>query len=339
MQIQENISLLPYNSFGLEARAQYYVRVEEANELPELADHWKDKSQPRYILGGGSNILLAQNLSGWVIHNQIKGIEQISEDNQHVYLKLGAGVVWHEAVMHAVRHNWQGIENLALIPGTCGAAPIQNIGAYGVELKDSLVSVEAFDFETKETLLFSRADCAFGYRDSFFKRAPGGRYCILSVTLQLHKNPRFNTSYGAIEQALERMQVQTLSVESIAQAVIQIRQSKLPDPSVIGNAGSFFKNPEISPDAFQRLQAQYPDIPAYPGTEGRIKIAAGWLIEQAGWKGYRRGRVGCHALQSLVLVNHGGATGAELVELAQDIQSSVWAKFEVDLVREVNIWP
>jgi UDP-N-acetylmuramate dehydrogenase len=340
MQIQENISLQPYNTFHLSATAAYYASFQSVGELQELASQALTKNKQPYLLGGGSNILLTQaHIDGWILHNHIQGIEVLQEDSDYVYLKAGAGCSWHELVMLAVDQGWQGIENLALIPGTCGAAPIQNIGAYGVELKDVLVSVDALQWMDLQIHHFTAADCRLGYRNSIFKQEARHQYAITHITILLRKKPIFRTDYGAIQQELKRMQVERPTVKAIAEAVMQIRRSKLPDPAMMGNAGSFFKNPEILADEFDALQEKFPEIPHYPGNQGGVKLAAGWLIEQTGWKGYRRGDAGCHAQQALVLVNYGQASGAELLALSEEIQASVLAHFGIKLEREVNTWP
>lgn len=340
MQIQENISLQPYNTFHLAATAAYYASFQSVGELQALASQALLQNIQPYLLGGGSNILLTQtHIHGWIMHNQIQGIELLQEDTEYVYLKAGAGCAWHELVMLAVAQGWQGIENLALIPGTCGAAPIQNIGAYGVELKDVLVSVDALQWKDLQIHHFPAAACLLGYRTSLFKQVARNQYAITHITIRLRKKPIFRTDYGAIQQELKRMQVAVPTVKAIAEAVMHIRRSKLPDPAVIGNAGSFFKNPEIDAKAFEVLQKKFPEIPHYPGNQGGVKLAAGWLIEQTGWKGYRRGDAGCHAQQALVLVNYGQASGSELLALSEDIQSSVFTQFGIKLEREVNTWP
>jgi UDP-N-acetylmuramate dehydrogenase len=289
------------------------------------------------ILGGGSNILLTKNFDGLVLKNEILGIEKLKEDEEHVYVKAGAGVNWHQLVVHCINNNWAGMENLSLIPGNTGASPMQNIGAYGVEIKDFFYDLEAFHLEEKKIVVFNLQDCEFGYRESVFKRKFKNQFVIISVTYRLSKQPVFNTSYGAIEQELETMGVKELSIQAISQAVINIRSSKLPDPAVIGNAGSFFKNPEIASNEFAILKDNFPTIVGYKLPNGNVKLAAGWLIEQCGWKGYRNGDAGCHAKQALVLVNYGNATGAEIYALSTSIINSVEEKFGVGLEREVNI--
>lgn len=336
MLIAQNISLKPFNSFGIEAIAAYYSRIDTAAALEELLQEPIVQHQKILVLGGGSNLLFTKDVNGLVIHNQIKGIHIIHETNDTIYLKVMAGEPWHELVQYCVSKNWGGIENLSLIPGNTGAAPIQNIGAYGVEIKDVIHEVEAIQLADGKKINLSNTDCAFGYRDSIFKNELKHACIIIAVTLRLTKNPIFNTSYGAISTELEKMKVSTLSISAISQAVINIRTSKLPNPSIIGNAGSFFKNPIISETQYLQLLKDFPTIPSYSSGEN-IKIPAGWLIEQCGWKGYRKGDAGCYDKQALVLVNYGNASGADIYELSTAIIQSVQTKFGIYLEREVNI--
>lgn len=335
--IEQNISLKPYNTFGLDAKAKLLARIASIEVLQELLDDRKLKEERRFILGGGSNILLTRDVNALVIKNEIGGIERVGETSDHYLVRSGAGVVWHQMVMHCIDHGYAGIENLSLIPGNVGAAPMQNIGAYGVELKDVFHSLEAVDVETGAVETFDAEDCAFGYRESVFKRSLKARYIIVAVTLQLCKKPKINASYGAIGQELERLGVTEPSIKDISRAVINIRQSKLPDPQKLGNSGSFFKNPIVSPEKYEALRQKHPDLPAYPAGE-RMKLAAGWLIEQCGWKGKVVGNTGSHAKQALVLVNYGGATGKEIFRLSEDIMNSVYDTFGVQLEREVNVY-
>lgn len=339
MQIQQNISLRQYNTMGIDVMARYFSAFSNTDELKELlaTGTGSPLSAAPLILGGGSNILFTGEINRLVLKNAISGVELIKEDQQHVYVKVGAGENWHGFVENCIRRNWAGVENLSLIPGLVGASPMQNIGAYGVEIKDVFEELEAMHIPDQTIHTFSVNDCQFGYRESVFKRQYRDRFIILSVTFRLNKTPRFNTSYGAIEQELQRMGVQELSIQAISQAVINIRRSKLPDPAEIGNAGSFFKNPTIPADQFRNLQEQFPAIVGYPVVDAAVKLAAGWLIEQCGWKGYRRGDAGCHAKQALVLVNYGNATGKEIYDLSEEILQSVQEKFGVGLEREVNI--
>jgi UDP-N-acetylmuramate dehydrogenase len=338
MSIVENYSLRPFNTFGIDAKARYFADFSSVEELQQLLKEGPAASGiPNMILGGGSNILLTRDYDGIVLKNRIGGIEVVSEDDAYVYVKAGAGVSWHSFVMDCIEHERAGLENLSLIPGNVGASPMQNIGAYGVEIKDSFHSLEAYHLHDHTLVTFDNAACQFGYRESIFKRGYKGQFAIVSVTFKLNKNPHYNTSYGAIEEELKRMGITQLSIRSISQAVINIRSSKLPDPKEIGNAGSFFKNPTVAADVYERLKAAYPNVVAYPVDGGLYKLAAGWLIEQTGWKGRREGDAGVHAKQALVLVNYGGATGEQIYNLSQQVLDSVKEKFGVDLEREVNI--
>jgi UDP-N-acetylmuramate dehydrogenase len=346
--VEENFSLKKVNTFGIDAAARYFARFSTVDELEELLrfDQRSTTNLQRstindhpsiLILGGGSNILFTKNFDGLVLKNEIQGIEKIKEDKEHVYVKAGAGVNWHRVVIHCIDHNWAGIENLSLIPGNTGASPMQNIGAYGVELKEVFFELEAFHLNEKRIVTFNLNDCEFGYRDSIFKRKFKNEFVITTVTLRLKKKPVFNTSYGAIEQELKLMGIKELSIQTISQAVINIRRSKLPDPAEIGNAGSFFKNPETTSDNFEALKNNFPGMIGYKLPNGNIKLAAGWLIEQCGWKGYRKGDAGCHAKQALVLVNYGNANGAEIYSLSEEIIDSVRERFGIVLEREVNM--
>lgn len=337
MQVQQNISLKKFNSFGIDVSAAHFAFFRNQEELESLLTE-TDNRKSLLVLGGGSNILFTRNVDGWVLKNEITGISRIAEDETYYYLKAGAGENWHGFVLHCIENGYAGVENLALIPGSVGASPMQNIGAYGVEIKDVFHSLEAFHIGDKTIHQFSNADCGFGYRESVFKRAFKNQFIITSVTYRLRKNPVYNVSYGAITQELEAMQVKELSIQDIAKAVMNIRRSKLPDPAQIGNAGSFFKNPEIDLVHFEKLKLEFPGIVGYPVNNNRIKLAAGWLIEQCGWKGYRKGDAGCHSKQALVLVNFGNADGAAIYELSEAILQSVKNKFAVDLEREVNIY-
>ncbi len=342
MQIQENISLKSYNTFGIDATARYFGSFESVEQLESLitsnSSFDKLRTQtPNLVLGGGSNILLTKDFEGLVLKNEIKGITELHEENDYVYVKAGAGENWHQFVLYCIHRNWGGVENLSLIPGNVGASPMQNIGAYGVELDDVFWDLEAYHLKEKKLVTFTKNDCEFGYRESVFKKKYKDQFVILNVTFQLKKKPRFKTSYGAIEQELERMGVKELSIKAISDAVINIRSSKLPDPQVIGNAGSFFKNPSVSANEFQQMKSKFENIVGYENVNGTVKIAAGWLIEQCGWKGYRKGDAGCHAKQALVLVNYGYAQGNEIYNLSEEIVKSVKEKFGITLEREVNI--
>lgn len=333
MLIQHNISLKPYNTFGIAAEGVDFLVVDDAALLSDIGN----MPQRKYILGGGSNILLTGSLSGLVLLNRLKGIEQIEEDEAHVWLQVAAGEVWHELVMYAVGKGLGGMENLALIPGTVGASPMQNIGAYGVEVKDTIHSVTFWHWEEKKLITYNNTECQFGYRESIFKHSLRDKVFITSVVYKLRKQPVFNTSYGAIEQELQQINA-VPSVQAIAQAVINIRRSKLPDPAVIGNAGSFFKNPTIPLAQYNTLKEGNPSMPSYPVSDTMVKVPAGWLIEQCGWKGYRRGDIGVHAKQALVLVNYGNGQGSDIWQLSSDIVTSVKERFGIELEREVNVW-
>jgi UDP-N-acetylmuramate dehydrogenase len=335
-KIIENASLKPFNTFGIDAKARWLAEFATKEELGELIE-WEGGRQ-RLVLGGGSNVLFTQDVDGLVLRNEIRGIELVDEDEDYVYVRAGAGEVWHGFVEYCLGRDWAGVENLSLIPGSVGAAPMQNIGAYGVEIKEVFYELEAWHIEERKTYTFTLNDCEFGYRESVFKRRFRGQFVILSVTFRLARKPVFHTSYGAIQQELERMGVREPGIRAVSDAVVAIRRSKLPDPAVIGNAGSFFKNPTIPDEQFEGLQAQYPEMVGYHnmGTD-TTKLAAGWLIEQCGWKGYRRGDAGVHARQALVLVNYGVATGREIYDLSEAVVRSVREMFGVELEREVNI--
>lgn len=452
IQPGENISLKPFNTFGIEAMARWFAPFTTCEELSDLLDFRSSRASagkgavpPLLILGGGSNLLFTDNFNGLVLKNDLKGIELVREDGKYVYVRVGAGENWHEFVQYCLQRNWAGVENLSLIPGNVGAAPMQNIGAYGVEIKEVFYELEAWDLHEGKIFTFTLNDCEFGYRESVFKRRLKDRAIILNVIFRLNKIPKFHTEYGAIREELDKMGVQQLSIQAISQAVIRIRSSKLPDPKQIGNAGSFFKNPTVSGSRFMELKAAFPGIPGYPSpglpaseaapsqpspalapgqshpqpapepasgqsqlqrspesASGQsqpqsqpspepvpgqsqshsqparepapgwspsqpspdssrlsgelssqdsfrlsgeppspplpaVKLAAGWLIEQCGWKGYRRGDAACHALQALVLVNYGQASGKEIYQLSEEILQSVRQKFGVELEREVNI--
>ena len=337
MEIISNFSLKALNTFGIESFAKLFVKVNSIQQINELLDRNEFKNNHHLILGGGSNLLLTKNVDGLVIKNELLGIELINENESSVFVKCAAGVVWHEFVMWCIDKNFGGIENLALIPGCTGASPMQNIGAYGVEIKDTFYELEAIELATGNLKKFTKSDCEFGYRESVFKRQFKNQFIITSVTFQLSKQPNFHIEYGAIKQELDLMNVSELNIKAIAQAVINIRSSKLPNPKEIGNAGSFFKNPEVSEIEFQRLKIEFPNIVAYPLENKNYKLAAGGLIEQSGLKGYRAGDAGVHKLQALVLVNYGSATGNQIFDLSSQVLQTVKQKFGLDLEREVNI--
>jgi len=336
LQIQENVSLKHFNTFGIDANARYFAEISREHELEELFADPQWLQTERLILGGGSNMLLVNNFDGLVIRLNIRGIQHRISHND-VFVEAGAGEVWNDLVNFCVDRNYGGMENLSLIPGSVGASPIQNIGAYGVELKDVFESCRAFEIATGTFRTFTKADCNFGYRESVFKTDLAGQYIIVSVKFHLSLIPNFNLKYGAIEQELANRNITQPTIEDISKVVSHIRVSKLPDPSTIGNAGSFFKNPVISMVEFEPLKQNFPEVVSYPAGEGLVKLAAGWLIEQCGWKGKIVGNTGTYQNQALVLVNHGGATGQEVYNLSSQIIDSVYTKFGVTLQREVNI--
>ncbi|MFD2828643.1 UDP-N-acetylmuramate dehydrogenase [Leeuwenhoekiella polynyae] len=336
MNLQHNVSLKDYNTFGISAKAESFVSVTTEDELKEALSSTIDSTP--FILGGGSNMLLKTDLSGLIIHIALKGIEVFDENADYIWLKVAAGENWHEFVMHCVNLGYGGVENLALIPGNVGTSPVQNIGAYGIELKDTFFSCTAIHRETLAKKTFSLSACKFGYRDSIFKNEAKDAYIITSVTFKLSKtNHKLHTEYGAIQDILKEQAITNPGIKDIAEAVIAIRSSKLPDPAVLGNSGSFFKNPVISKTEFLKLQQTHPEIPFYTVNDEFIKVPAGWLIEQAGFKGKRFGDAGVHCKQALVLVNYDNATGAEIWDLAIRIQQEVQQLFNITIQPEVNI--
>ena len=332
-----NADLKPYNTFGVPVNAQWMVECDSVADIREVIQDERWKTMPRLILGGGSNVLFTQNFEGVVLLNRLMGIELVNQDDTFVWVKSSAGVVWHSFVLHCIQNQWAGVENLTLIPGSVGACPIQNIGAYGVEIKDVFFSLEAMHVESGEIEVFDHQACAFGYRDSVFKNEERGKWVILSVTFQLRKHPVWNTQYGDIQKEMDRLGFTSPSLEGISQSVINIRQSKLPDPKVLGNAGSFFKNPVIDESLYLQVKEEFPAMPSYPAGEGKVKVPAGWLIEQAGWKGYKAENCGVNEKQALVLVNFGTATGSELYALSTQIVEDIAKRFHITLEREVNI--
>jgi UDP-N-acetylmuramate dehydrogenase len=336
IKVEENVSLKTLNTFGIEASAARFANFTTIPELQEALT-LLIPNERLLVLGGGSNILLTQDFKGLVLKNELRGIELINEDDTHLWVKSMAGEGWHSFVLYCIENNWAGTENLSLIPGTVGAAPMQNIGAYGIEIKDIFESLEALEIETGQLKTFNAEDCAFGYRESIFKTNLRGKYIITSVIFKLKKVAEYNTSYGAIQETLESMGVIELSIKAVSDAVIQIRQSKLPDPAKIGNSGSFFKNPSIDKLDYEGLKAEFPNIPGYKLPENKIKVPAAWLIEQAGWKGKTFGEIGVHKHQPLVLVNYGNGKGNDIKNLAFEIQASVISKFGIELTPEVNI--
>ena len=336
MQIQENASLKPYNTFGISAKAKAFISVTDIGMLQQaLANSAYPK---KFILGGGSNMLLKNDVDALVIHIALKGIKTVKETDEAIWLEVAGGENWHEFVMHCVEQGYGGLENMALIPGNVGTAPVQNIGAYGVELKDHFYSCTAIHRTTLEQKTFSLEDCRFGYRDSVFKNVLKDQYVITAVIFRLDKtNHTLHTGYGAIQEVLAEKQINNPTIKDIAQAVIDIRSSKLPNPDELGNSGSFFKNPVISIKQFEKLQQEHPKVPFYTVSETEIKIPAGWLIEQAGFKGKRFGDAGVHKNQALVLVNYGDASGNEIWDLALQIQKEVHQQFGIEIQPEVNI--
>lgn len=337
MQIQFGASLKNLNTFGIEAKTRALVEFSSVDDLNEILANPEINSLPRLILGGGSNIMLTGDFDGLVLKNNFRGIECIAEDDEHYFVKAGAGENWHQFVLTTLNNNWAGLENLSLIPGKVGASPMQNIGAYGIEIKDRFDHLEAYHIETGKVEIFDREACAFGYRESVFKQKLKGKYIIISVTYKLLKTPDYQVKYGSISDELERLGIKELSIQAISQAVINIRNSKLPNPAELGNSGSFFKNPVISSEKWEKIAESHPEIPNYPAPGNEVKLAAGWLIEKAGWKGKRVGNCGMHSKQALVLVNYGGATGKELFDLSTAVKDSVEEQFGVELEREVNI--
>jgi len=334
--LQENISLKPYNTFGIEVKARYFSEIFSAAELAELGNHPVFKQARILILGGGSNLLFTEDFDGLVVKVSIPGIINEIHD-ESIIVTAGAGVVWNDLVNYCVQHGFAGMENLSLIPGTAGASPVQNIGAYGVELKDIFESCLAYEIATGEMKMFNHADCHFAYRDSIFKNELKGKYIITSVSFKLSRHADLNIQYGAIQSELVKRNITAPGIADIAKIVAEIRVSKLPDPSTIGNAGSFFKNPVISQEQYQLLMETFPDVVSYPVGDGKFKLAAGWLIEYCGFKGIVNGETGTWKNQALVLVNHGHATGKEVYSFSEKIIDTVYTVFGVSLEREVNI--
>ncbi len=336
MQIENNFSLKKYNTFGIEAKANQFVAVHSLNELKFILEN--HKTDTKFILGGGSNMLLTQDINALVIHIDLKGKRIIKEDADFVWVESQAGEAWHEFVLWTIDQNFGGLENMSLIPGNVGTTPVQNIGAYGTEIKDTFVSCDAMNISTQEMKTFVNNECKFGYRESIFKNEVKDQYVITSVVYKLTKhNHKINISYGDITKELEKNNVVTPTLKDLSNAVIAIRQSKLPDPKELGNSGSFFKNPIISKDAFEKVHALHTDMPHYVISKTEVKVPAGWLIEQAGFKGKRFGDAGIHKNQALVLVNYGNATGQEILNVSKDIQNTVFNKFGIAIEAEVNV--
>lgn len=335
MNLHKGVSLKPFNTFGLDARANLAV-VQSIADIPAILE--ETKIAPTLILGGGSNLLFTQDPQGWVWKNELCGIEVVDRNDDHVWVKAGAGESWHEFVLYCIAQNWGGLENLSLIPGKVGASPMQNIGAYGVEIKDVFHSLEAVRIRDGKLHEFDGPACKFGYRESVFKRELKQEFILVSVTFKLSlRNHVLHTAYGDIQRELEQARISAPGIRDVSNAVIAIRSSKLPNPAELGNAGSFFKNPVVSQALADTLKNQYPEMVSYPAGDGYTKLAAGWLIEKAGWKGFRRGDAGVHARQALVIVNYGSATGTELWQLSEDVLQDVYQRFGVLLEREVNI--
>lgn len=336
ISIQTDYNLKPINTFGIAAQTKFFCRASSLAELQEALSFASEKEIPVLILGGGSNLLFTQDWPGLTIQVRNTGIQLIEETKDEVLVEVAAGENWHQFVLETLRRGWFGLENLSLIPGSVGAAPMQNIGAYGAEVRQTITEVQIWNREDHKLEWISNEECQFGYRESTFKQARKDKAVVWAVRFRLSKKPAVKTSYGDIQKVLLEKGIENPDPSMVSQAVIEIRQSKLPDPAVLGNAGSFFKNPVISESQAEALRNAFPDIPLYPAEPGFKKVAAGWLIEKAGWKGQSRGTHGVHERQALVLVNYGGATGAEIHQLAKDIQADVRSRFGIELQMEVN---
>lgn len=339
MKIEEKVGLKSFNTFGIASTAEYLVRIRNITDIYPALEYSKKHNLSNWVLGGGSNLLFVNEFQpGLCLKNELIGKKILEENSSQIIVEASGGESWHEFVLHCVNNNWGGIENLSLIPGLVGASPMQNIGAYGVELKDVFYSLDAFHIPTGEIHTFNKKDCGFGYRDSVFKSKFSNQYLIISVRFLLEKLPKLNTTYGAIEQTLMQMKIENPTIKDVSNAVIKIRSEKLPNPLVTGNAGSFFKNPVITVNDFEILKKEFVDIPSFPTNQNNIiKIPAAWLIEKAGWKGKKLGKAGCHHNQPLVLVNYSTATGKEVLELANQIKESIKNMFGINLETEVNI--
>ena len=336
IRFHEGYSLKNYNTFNIEAKARYFFEFTELEDVQQFFEANEEASKlPVMILGGGSNLLFVKDFDGLVVHANVPGVQLVNEDRNYVWLEVGAGEEWDRFVEYCVTQEYYGIENLSLIPGKVGAAPVQNIGAYGVEVCDFVETVKGFDLKTKEEYHIPVAECSFAYRDSIFKQELKNRFVVCSVVFRLDKFPNFKLGYGHLKTEVEKLG--EVNVHNIRKAVVDIRESKLPDTKLIGNGGSFFKNPVVSKGQAEKLSKQYESIPTYPTDGEDIKVAAGWLIEQCGWKGYRDGDAGVHDKQALVLVNHGKASGEQLFQLSEKIKQSVHQKFGIELEREVNV--
>lgn len=337
MKVLSNISLKPYNTFGIDVNARKFVEVTTVEELREVLKNMY--ASELFILGGGSNMLLTKDVDQTVLHINLKGREVVEESETEVVVQAMAGENWHEFVQYCIKNGFGGLENLSLIPGNVGTAPIQNIGAYGVEIKDTFENCKAMDLQTLQLKTFTRDDCSFGYRDSIFKNEAKGKYIITSVSFRLSKKDhKLNTSYGAIDLFLEEKGITNPSIDDVSQAVIEIRNSKLPNPRELGNSGSFFKNPVVTKEKLKTLQEQFPELPFYVVDEKMVKVPAGWLIDRAGLKGYREGDAGVHKKQALVLVNYGNASGHDILNLSEKVRQQVWDMFGIEISPEVNIF-
>ena len=337
VQWQEQVSLKPYNTFGIDVKARYFTQAHDDQEVRLALGQAQQGGVPVLVIGGGSNLLLTRDIDALVLHMASRGRRVLGDDGERIVVEAEAGEPWHPFVQWTLAQGYCGLENLSLIPGTVGAAPMQNVGAYGVEIKDVFVGLTALDRETGELRDFGLAECAFGYRDSLFKRNPG-RWLILRVRFALSRTLQAHLDYGPVRQRLAEQGVTQPTAQAISEAICSIRREKLPDPAELGNAGSFFKNPVVSAELVERIRAQYPGVVAYPQADGQVKLAAGWLIEQAGWKGHREGDAGVHRLQSLVLVNYGQASGAQMHALARRIQADILERFGVELEMEPNLY-
>jgi len=338
MLIKENVSLKPYNTFGVEAIAKYFAVASNQDEVREILNWTKENNQKILLLSGGSNMLIVNDWDGLALKIEMHGIEIVESNEDEAIVKVNSAEVWNDFVQWCIERDLGGLENLSLIPGRAGTAPIQNIGAYGVEIKDTMTELTALEIATGQLRTFTNEQCKFGYRDSVFKNELKGQYLILDVSFKLtKKNHKLHTEYGAIRNELAQMGIENPTIKDVAQAVIKIRQSKLPDPKKIGNSGSFFKNPIIDQKLFNELKLKFPEIVGYPSGDDKVKVAAGWLIENAGWKGKRFGDAGVHKDQALVLVNHGNATGKEIYDLSEKIIQDIFEKYNIHLEREVNV--
>lgn len=336
MEILSQFSLKNHNTFGIEAKAKQFVAVHTITELKKVLE--ENKNQKKFILGGGSNMLLTKDIDALVIHIDLKGKKIIKENDDYVWVESQAGETWHDFVLWTIEQDFGGLENMSLIPGNVGTTPVQNIGAYGTEIKDTFVSCDAMNIETQEIRTFNHAECNFGYRESIFKHEVKDQYIITSVTYKLTKrNHKINTSYGDITAELAKNNITNPTLKDVSNAVIAIRQSKLPDPKELGNSGSFFKNPILLKSDFEKIHQKFPEMKYYDVSETEVKVPAGWLIEQAGFKGKRFGDAGIHKNQALVLVNYGNATGQEILAISKEIQKTVFEKFGIHIEAEVNV--